>query len=288
MYLLLRKRGVAGPRQPLRRDESTRDQAAVCMQVAASASEDLVDTREEVTMKLNLWAGSAEFKVRCEEWRNTKFDELNTAQMDERITEYHKMCFKMERGLPPNKKVPQFRDVIDVQRNTLPVIQALRNHALKDRHWEKIEGIIGTALPRADPEAFRLAFLLDLDVGRYKDAIVVVSTEATQESALEEMLAKINAKWAELEFQCVQFKDSKDMVILAGIDDITVALDDSLVSMSTILSSRCDLEKRVSTLFCYCRLWRSDSNAKTRQQLRCLSVLLLAATPVRVQLGCID
>lgn len=168
--------------------------------------------------------------------------------MDERITEYHKMCFKMERGLPPNKKVPQFRDVIDVQRNTLPVIQALRNHALKDRHWEKIEGIIGTALPRADPEAFRLAFLLDLDVGRYKDAIVVVSTEATQESALEEMLAKINAKWAELEFQCVQFKDSKDMVILAGIDDITVALDDSLVSMSTILSSRCDLEKRVSTL----------------------------------------
>ena len=189
-------------------------------------------------MKLSLWEGSAEFASICQRWRDTLFESLDLPVMEETVNRFHKMCFKMERGLPPNKKVPLFRDMIDTQRNMLPVIQALSNKALKERHWMKIEGIIGKPVPRDKPELFSLGFLFDLDVGQFKDEISVASTEATQELALEEMLAKINAKWAEIEFTCIQFKDSKDMVILTGIDEVTIALEDSMVTMSTILASR--------------------------------------------------
>ena len=36
----------------------------------------------------------------------------------------------------------QLRDHVDVMRAALPVVQALRNPALKDRHWHKIAAIL--------------------------------------------------------------------------------------------------------------------------------------------------
>ena len=64
------------------------------------------------------------------------------------LVRFHKSVFKMERGLPPNKLVPKFRNNVDEYRNLLPVIQALRNNALRERHWQKVFESIGTTLPR--------------------------------------------------------------------------------------------------------------------------------------------
>ena len=47
-----------------------------------------------------------------------------------------------------------------------------------------------------------------------------VSTEGTQEQALEELLAKVQAKWAGVEFAVMHYKDSKDMCILGGREDV--------------------------------------------------------------------
>lgn len=45
----------------------------------------------------------------------------------------------------------------------LPVLQALRNPALRDRHWTKLAGIMATPLVTDPP--LTLAQLLDLKVG---------------------------------------------------------------------------------------------------------------------------
>lgn len=55
-----------------------------------------------------------------------------------------------------------------------------------------------------------------------KDAILTISTEATQEAALEELLAKVTTKWTAIEFSVIPYKDSKDIYILGAIDDIQV------------------------------------------------------------------
>jgi dynein heavy chain len=51
---------------------------------------------------------------------------------------------------------------------------------------------------------------------------VSISTEATQEAALEELLAKVTTKWAGIEFSVIPYKDSKDVYILGAIDEIQV------------------------------------------------------------------
>lgn len=64
--------------------------------------------------------------------------------------------------------------------------------------------------------------LLDARVQAWKDSISTISTEATQEMALEELLAKVSNKWVDLEFNVIPYKESKDVFILGGIEDIQV------------------------------------------------------------------
>ena len=71
-----------------------------------------------------------------------------------------------------------------------------------------------------------------------KDAILSVSLEASQEAALEDLLDKVSAKWNTLEFTVLPFKDVKDAFILGSVEEVTAVLEDSLVTMSTILASR--------------------------------------------------
>ena len=65
-----------------------------------------------------------------------------------------------------------------------------------------------------------------------------MSVEATQESALEELLVKVTSKWDDICFSCVAYKETKDTFVLGSIEEITTALEDSQVTMATIMSSR--------------------------------------------------
>ena len=71
-----------------------------------------------------------------------------------------------------------------------------------------------------------------------REDIQRVSTEATQEGVLEEMLAKVKATWSTAEFQLNNFKDAKDVYILVGVDDVQALLDESMMTIGTILASR--------------------------------------------------
>jgi dynein heavy chain len=62
----------------------------------------------------------------------------------------------MERGLPPNKLVPKLRGSVDEFRTLLPVVAAMRNSALKDRHWAKVFASIGSVLTRDENFTLRV------------------------------------------------------------------------------------------------------------------------------------
>ena len=72
-----------------------------------------------------------------------------------------------------------------------------------------------------------------------QDAIITLSAEASQEAALQDLLDKITDKWNTVDFSVITFKDNKDAFVLVNIEDVTAALEDSMVTMSTILASRC-------------------------------------------------
>jgi len=58
--------------------------------------------------------------------------------LEEAVARFHKSAAKLERSLPPNKLVPALRSSVDELRQLLPVVAALRNPALKERHWARV------------------------------------------------------------------------------------------------------------------------------------------------------
>lgn len=97
----------------------------------------------------------------------------------------------------------------------------------QERHWEKLEAIVGFRLER-DPdtweEPFTLGSLLAKNIMNFREQIQRVSTEATQEGVLEEMLGKVKSSWVNAEFTLANFKEAKDVFILAGVDEIQVCI----------------------------------------------------------------
>lgn len=58
--------------------------------------------------------------------------------------------------------VKKLGQAVKAMQGSLPLLQALRNPALKDRHWTKLANIMGTPLITDPP--LTLAQLLDLKV----------------------------------------------------------------------------------------------------------------------------
>jgi dynein heavy chain len=112
----------------------------------------------------------------------------------------------------------------------------LRNPALKQRHWDKLQEVLGTQLVR--DESFTLGRLMEIRAFDFKDEISNIAGQASSEAALEEMLSKVVKSWDDTEFIVLGYRDSKDVFILGAIDDIQTLLEDSQVTIATIKSSR--------------------------------------------------
>ena len=152
--------------------------------------------------------------------------------------------------------LPLLAEKVTTFKGMTPVVVALRNEALKPHHWEQIEAAIHSDIERGDN--FTLGYLLELKVNEYREEIETVSTAATQENVLEEMLAKVENAWKPLEFIVNTYKESKDVFILGGVDDVMAVLEETQVLVQTILGSRFvgPMQKRVDEWDRKLRLFR--------------------------------
>ena len=195
-------------------------------------------TVDDIKLKKGMWDSLREFGESTKLWAKTKFSELDVDDMASDVQRYNKVAMAAERSLPINNVAPELKQMVETYKETVPVVTHLRNPALKIRHWDKIEAVIGKPIDRENPDRFTLNTLLDLNVKLYKEQILVISTEATQEGVLEEMLQKVTGAWSDTEFVMKPYKDQKDAWILGEIDDITMQLEDSMVTMGQITASR--------------------------------------------------
>lgn len=149
---------------------------------------------------------------------------------------YTKTLYNLEKGLPPNEVVPKLRDMVEEYKEMYPTIVDLRNSALKPRHWEKIQEAIGKNLQRDDSLTFEK--ILELKVFEFKEEISHISSQASSEATLEEMITKMGKNWNDAEFIVINYRDAKEVFILGPIDDIQTLLEDSQVTMATVKSSK--------------------------------------------------
>eukprot|EP01029_Cantina_marsupialis_P009144 TRINITY_DN2137_c0_g5_i1.p1 TRINITY_DN2137_c0_g5~~TRINITY_DN2137_c0_g5_i1.p1 ORF type:complete len:3984 (-),score=1416.37 TRINITY_DN2137_c0_g5_i1:203-12154(-) len=191
----------------------------------------------DLHLKQQLWSGIRDWDNLTDEWNGMPFNDIDAAEIDKQVKIYTKNVVRCGRGLPSNMAVPKLKNAVENFKQLLPVVLDLRNPSLKERHWEEIEQIIHHEFD--SEKTYTLGDLLDLNVMEFQPEIATVATKAVQEAALEELFeTKVLKIWNGLEFIVNPFKESRDVFILGSVEEIIVALDDSLVTLNTILGSR--------------------------------------------------
>ncbi|XP_070535810.1 dynein axonemal heavy chain 6-like isoform X2 [Ptychodera flava] len=198
--------------------------------------EELEEVHAELKLKQLLWDSLRDWDANAEEWQTCEFEQLDPEQLNGHVMKYAKSVYQLEKGLPPNQVVPQLKDRVESMREKLPMVTNLRNPSLKQRHWDMIENIFDYHFTAEEP--LTLGVLDQIGAFRHTEAIEEISGMASSEASLEALLKKVEDAWKTTEFVVLPHRDSKDVFILGGTDDIQVLLDDSTVNVSTIASSR--------------------------------------------------
>ncbi|XP_017317258.1 dynein axonemal heavy chain 6 isoform X2 [Ictalurus punctatus] len=203
--------------------------------VEVTKYDSLEELSADVKLKHLLWDSLEEWEKWQNSWMQSKFTDLDSELLSAQVNKYGKYVNQLEKGLPPNSVVPHLKAAVDAIREKLPVISDLRNPCLKERHWIKLESIMGVSLLE---NPLTLDALQELGVFNYAGEIQEISGQASGEAALDTVVKKVEDTWKTTEFTVLLHRDYKDVFILGGTDDIQVLLDDSSINMATVASSR--------------------------------------------------
>ncbi|XP_055873384.1 dynein axonemal heavy chain 6-like isoform X2 [Biomphalaria glabrata] len=196
----------------------------------------LEETHAELKLKDILWNAIDEWDALMNDWTTITFDKLEPEQMNNTTLTYAKTVMQLEKGLPPNGVVPLLKEKVELMRERMPVITDLRNPSLKPRHWEMIYEILDYQFTPENP--MTLGKLVEIKAFKHDEKLREISGQASSEASLESILKKVVDSWKTTEFIVLNHKDSKDVFILGNTDDIQQLLDDSIINIATIASSR--------------------------------------------------
>merc|ERR1711871_1217937 len=114
-----------------------------------------------------------------EGWKGGMFKSLDTDAMEEGAQKFQKRLMKLGKELRTWKLFGAMKEKVEQFKKALPLIQDLRNDALRDRHWQQLMDIVGQPFdPHAD--SFTLEKIFNLGLQNFEEDIGSISTAASK------------------------------------------------------------------------------------------------------------
>ncbi|KAF8561861.1 hypothetical protein P879_05011 [Paragonimus westermani] len=118
----------------------------------------------------------------------------------------------------------------------LPLLSMLRNSAMKPRHWEQIEALLG--VNNLDPEAtdVTVGTMLNLPIsssdGTLKDQVEEVCIGAAREKDIETRLNTVIVEWSQQDLELMPFKNRGNLLLREErMQEILQHLDESIYNL---------------------------------------------------------
>lgn len=129
------------------------------------------------------------------------------------------------------------QDMKDFQ-NSVPMFEALKNEALRERHWQQLMEVTGRDFNMA-PENFTLQCLFAMELHHHKKESAAIVARATKELVIEQLLQDVKKAWGSREFTLLpHVRAGEDVGFLLGpVSDISLLLVDHKTSLKQIFSS---------------------------------------------------
>uniref|UniRef100_K3WA65 Dynein heavy chain hydrolytic ATP-binding dynein motor region domain-containing protein n=1 Tax=Globisporangium ultimum (strain ATCC 200006 / CBS 805.95 / DAOM BR144) TaxID=431595 RepID=K3WA65_GLOUD len=209
-----------------------------------TAFDAMEDVKLDLTLKTDLWKALNSWNGAVVQWEKLTFTkEVDVIAIAENIQDYYAQITSWEKNLSSGMHLlcAHLKSKIEEYRLTMPILTYLRCPCFEERHFTELQTLLGFSIrdqDRSTETALTLSALVKMQLAPFGPQINRIATEATQERILKEMLDKIIGMWEHMEFEVKPYKGAKDSYVLVSYENIYASLEESLVSMTAILSSK--------------------------------------------------
>ncbi|TYZ68618.1 hypothetical protein PybrP1_002809 [[Pythium] brassicae (nom. inval.)] len=211
-----------------------------------TAFEEMPDVKTDLALKMDLWRARSSWHSSVLQWERLVFPkEVDVAGIAEQIQDYYAQILVWEKSLSPGMHIlcAHLKASVDEYRLTMPILSDLQCPSFEARHFAELQTLLGFSTLSLDHDrlkdtALTLGKLVTMQLAPLGPQISRVATEATQERILKEVLDKIISVWEHMKFEVKAYKDTKDAYVLVAYENIYASLEESLVSITAILSSK--------------------------------------------------
>lgn len=178
-------------------------------------------------------------KYARELWGKTLWANLDPQALVDGIDSYMKEFRKF------SKQVKSLQVAISLElkmkqfKNAIPLMVALKNEALRERHWKQLMNRTGVEFDMS-PERFTLDNMFAMELDRFQEIAEEIINNAIKELAIEKGVKDIAEVWANLNFIVIKhMKGTEDRgFILGPTDEIMQVLDDNSMTLQSMAGSQ--------------------------------------------------
>ena len=196
-----------------------------------------------------LWTICQSFFKGVQMWMNGPFSHLDPEQIEESVTDSFRNIYKLTKQFSGASGGPELPAPLSVAQATLekleafkeylPLIAAVCNPGLRDRHWaamSDIIGIVGWELKKDDHTS--LQRLIEKGVHEHTAKLAETSDFASREWSFEKTLDKMIVDWDGVLFKLKPWKDTGTFILEGGpVDEAQALLDDHIVKTQAMRAS---------------------------------------------------
>ncbi|GBP84500.1 Dynein heavy chain 1, axonemal [Eumeta japonica] len=163
-------------------------------------------------------------------WFDYPLSYVDADSIEPSINEYYKTIVKCVRTFSELPKVQNvaiiIRDYIDEFRPLIPILQAVRNPGMKERHWDEFMERSGIVVTISEKQTFQMC--LKQGVAAHGELIMEIAELATKEYAIEQSLDKMTNDWQTKVMELSPYKTTGTYIM--KIPDETLLLLDEHVA----------------------------------------------------------
>ncbi|XP_058453053.1 dynein axonemal heavy chain 8 [Malaya genurostris] len=173
-----------------------------------------------------------------DEYYETPWSEVDIEKINNELTDFQNRCRKLPKGMKDWLAYIDLKKKIDDFNDSCPLLELMCNEAMKDRHWEKLENLLGCKFEVESPD-FTLGHVMEAPLLENKDDIEDICIGAVKENDIDSKLRQVIAEWSAVSLQFANFKNRGELLIKAGETvEVISLLEDSIMVVNSLASNR--------------------------------------------------
>uniref|UniRef100_A0A803T9B7 Dynein axonemal heavy chain 17 n=1 Tax=Anolis carolinensis TaxID=28377 RepID=A0A803T9B7_ANOCA len=192
---------------------------------------------KEVRLLKELWDMIVLVDESINDWKTTKWKEINVEQMDLDCKKFAKDVRTLDKEMRPWDAFVGLDNTVKNMITSLRAVSELQNPAIRDRHWKELMEATQVKFTMSDETT--LADLLQLNLHKFEDEVRSIVDKAVKESGMEKVLIlpSLDSTWSTMQFEHEPHHRTGTMMLKS--DEVLVeTLEENQVQLQTLMTSK--------------------------------------------------